>query len=627
MIDFPSSPTVGQLYTAPNGVIYQWNGTLWLTNSAGGAGAVQAAGGTFTPATGADAVINFATIISGNSGNWLNPATGRYTPPAGRYFIQCTNGVQAPSGGNGTWALVPRKNGVRIPNEGANASGGPLFSIPITVGIYVDANGTDYFDWVANCASAGMAAQGGQFTAFPLSGMQGPPGPLPAQFGDFCAYTQAATITATTAVAIPTTILSGNSGNWYNPTTGRYTPPAGRYFIRASMTVPNTTSAVGLQLNLRKNGANLPGAFGGQVPGNAGWWGDPAQAAIVDANGTDYFDFTVYAGGAQTGAIQFMAFPIMGLAGPPGPAGPPGNPGVGDFWAYNSANLTPPANANTVLVANTVGTGNASGAYSPASGRFTPPAGRYFIFSTCVAAASGPLQFFTVLRKNGVPIPGATSAETPSTANYFSTAKLNVLVDANGTDYFDVTINPNAAGAAVTFFNFGAAPLNGLTGPPGPPGPGGPLQIGTGVVADFAGDVAPIGWYICDGAAKDTTTDAALFAVIGYKYGGSGSSFNLPDCRGRVTAGLDPAGTAGRLTTAGSGVDGKTLGAAGGAQNHALTLANMPAGVTFFTAYGPQYSSAGGNASPTNWLYNSDGAQATIGLVQPTIIMNRIIKA
>ena len=29
-LDFPAAPTVGQLFAAPNGVTYQWNGVLWL---------------------------------------------------------------------------------------------------------------------------------------------------------------------------------------------------------------------------------------------------------------------------------------------------------------------------------------------------------------------------------------------------------------------------------------------------------------------------------------------------------------------------------------------------------------------------------------------------------------------
>ncbi len=54
----------------------------------------------------------------------------------------------------------------------------------------------------------------------------------------------------------------------------------------------------------------------------------------------------------------------------------------------------------------------------------------------------------------------------------------------------------------------------------------------------------------------------------------------VPDKRGRVTAGADNMGAvtaAGRLTTAGSAIDGSTLGAAGGAQNVTLDTTMIPA--------------------------------------------------
>ena len=41
-------------------------------------------------------------------------------------------------------------------------------SVPITVGVYVEANGTDTFDFVAQTMAAGMYPQGHTFTAFPL---------------------------------------------------------------------------------------------------------------------------------------------------------------------------------------------------------------------------------------------------------------------------------------------------------------------------------------------------------------------------------------------------------------------------------------------------------------------------
>ena len=53
----------------------------------------------------------------------------------------------------------------------------------------------------------------------------------------------------------------------------------------------------------------------------------------------------------------------------------------------------------------------------------------------------------------------------------------------------------------------------------------GEAPIGMIVSYDFT---APSSWLACDGDTLDTTTYATLFAVIGYEYGGSGTSFDLP---------------------------------------------------------------------------------------------------
>jgi microcystin-dependent protein len=52
-----------------------------------------------------------------------------------------------------------------------------------------------------------------------------------------------------------------------------------------------------------------------------------------------------------------------------------------------------------------------------------------------------------------------------------------------------------------------------------------------GMVAFFAMNSTPAGWLKANGAALSTTTYANLFAVVGYLYGGSGGTFNLPDMR------------------------------------------------------------------------------------------------
>lgn len=94
--------------------------------------------------------------------------------------------------------------------------------------------------------------------------------------------------------------------------------------------------------------------------------------------------------------------------------------------------------------------------------------------------------------------------------------------------------------------------------------------VPTGSVLPFAGSTAPDGWLECYGQAVSRTDYAALFAVIGTRYGeGDGSTtFNLPDLRGRAVFGKDDMGgsAASRVTEAVSGITGTTLGETGGDQ-------------------------------------------------------------
>jgi microcystin-dependent protein len=51
-------------------------------------------------------------------------------------------------------------------------------------------------------------------------------------------------------------------------------------------------------------------------------------------------------------------------------------------------------------------------------------------------------------------------------------------------------------------------------------------------------------WLICNGASVSTSTYPKLYAVLGFRYGGSGGSFLLPNLIGRVPIGLDASRTA-----------------------------------------------------------------------------------
>lgn len=107
--------------------------------------------------------------------------------------------------------------------------------------------------------------------------------------------------------------------------------------------------------------------------------------------------------------------------------------------------------------------------------------------------------------------------------------------------------------------------------------------IPSGAVLPFAGTAAPAGWLMCYGQAVSRTAYAALYAALGgaaspHGQGDGATTFNVPDIRGRVLAGKDDMGgaAANRLTTGGSGVNGATLGAAGGSETHTLTTPQMP---------------------------------------------------
>lgn len=50
----------------------------------------------------------------------------------------------------------------------------------------------------------------------------------------------------------------------------------------------------------------------------------------------------------------------------------------------------------------------------------------------------------------------------------------------------------------------------------------------TGMITAYGGSVAPTGWLKCDGSGYTTSTYSSLYSLIGYTYGGSGSTFNVP---------------------------------------------------------------------------------------------------
>lgn len=104
--------------------------------------------------------------------------------------------------------------------------------------------------------------------------------------------------------------------------------------------------------------------------------------------------------------------------------------------------------------------------------------------------------------------------------------------------------------------------------------------VKVGSVVAWPGTSCPTGYLSPFGQAVSRTTYATLFDEYGTTYGsGDGSTtFNLPDMRGRVVAGLDNMGgtSANRLTDSTTqGLNGDTLGDTGGEEAHTQTSSEL----------------------------------------------------
>ena len=196
---------------------------------------------------------------------------------------------------------------------------------------------------------------------------------------------------------------------------------------------------------------------------------------------------------------------------------------------------------------------------------------------------------------------------------------------------------------------------------------GQPLIVPIGAMLDWTGGPPPNSNFVMPfGQAISRTTYATYFSLVSTTYGsGDGSTtFNVPDVRGRVVAGIDnmggfAAGRIGTLATDGGTIVGTTPGSAGGSQNHVQTQAEMAS--HSHTGSGnvsdPQHhhEEQGSNiGGPANFMsanegnspsdgnmqtlpastgitvpslnINNAGNSNAMALLQPTIMLNKILR-
>ena len=122
-----------------------------------------------------------------------------------------------------------------------------------------------------------------------------------------------------------------------------------------------------------------------------------------------------------------------------------------------------------------------------------------------------------------------------------------------------------------------------------------------------------------------------LFNSIGYTFGGSDSSFNIPDMRGRVGVG---SGTGTSLTA-------RTLGNTGGEESHTLTVSEMPSHShsltrranadtgTYDTNNGHQDESSAATTDREDlgpFNTSSTGSNTPHNVMQPFVVLRYLIK-
>ena len=164
-----------------------------------------------------------------------------------------------------------------------------------------------------------------------------------------------------------------------------------------------------------------------------------------------------------------------------------------------------------------------------------------------------------------------------------------------------------------------------------------PDPVPAGTIMSLASDVIPNNWLLCDGSAVSRFTYATLFAVIGTTYGAGngGSTFNLPNLKGRMPMGKDSTIASMDTLAETGGTLGLPVVGSGTATGYGLTYSDsMTTAVTSGTSAIPPYQvvnyiiKATAGVTPTDTAFQtaiSASLQAPIRLNTQTITANYTI--
>jgi len=149
--------------------------------------------------------------------------------------------------------------------------------------------------------------------------------------------------------------------------------------------------------------------------------------------------------------------------------------------------------------------------------------------------------------------------------------------------------------------------------------------VPSGSLMEWAGGNPPPGWLECNGQTLLAAGYPALFAAIGYTYGGSGASFKVPNCKGRVTVHRDVTQT-----------EFATVGCSAGCKTHTLSVSEMPnhahcQGNCYLNQNWNYFQGGGGTCAVTS-VFGCSGPTQGCGSgqahnnLQPYIVVRKLIK-
>ena len=181
-----------------------------------------------------------------------------------------------------------------------------------------------------------------------------------------------------------------------------------------------------------------------------------------------------------------------------------------------------------------------------------------------------------------------------------------------------------------TRYDFDGANLTGIEG------------VNTGIIVPWGSAAIPSGFLECNGASVSTSTYAALFAVVGYTYGGSGASFNLPDLTDRTvvnksnTKSLAQTGGANTVTPTGniSGSTGATTLTTQQIASHSHSYNSTNGGGNDLVQFSPggcatpvqRFSSNAGGGQSHDHTLSANFSGSANSVLQPYLVLIYIIK-